>query len=167
MILLIGNKQRIAYNVERIVYRKKLSAKRYSLNAKQGFTLIEVMISVAILSVGLVLILQGFASCLSALRVSENNLKATFVVENKIAEAEIIAKEDWDELEGGIRDRFECKGMQCLWEIETSPIEWGIEEVPESCEDLRRVEASLFWEEGKRKGRVLLTTYMREHSETE
>ena len=59
---------------------------------KHGFTLIEVMISVAILAVGLSLILQGFAFSLNVLRISQDNLKATLVAENKMAELQIQIK---------------------------------------------------------------------------
>lgn len=129
---------------------------------RKGFTLIEIMVSVAILSIGLVLILQGFAHSLNVLRISEDNLKATFAADNKLAEAQIQAREDWDDFKNGLDEKFKFEDMKCAWEVEITPVEWELEEeVPESYEDLNEVKATLSWEEGKRKGVIPLVTYMR------
>lgn len=136
---------------------------------KKAFTLIEVMLSVAILSIGLILILQGFGRSLGALRISENNLKATFVAENKFAEAQIQAKEEWDAFAGGLDEEFKFEDIKCVWEIEVESVGWGEELPPEDYEDLYQdlntVRARLSWEEGKRKGAVGLITYMRTSEE--
>ena len=135
---------------------------------KRGFTLIEIMVSVAILSVGLVLILQAFAHSLNILRISENNLKATFVTENKMAEAQIQAKEDWDTFANGLGERFEFETLECAWELRTSIAPWeGIEEIAEEYENLNEVQATLAWKAGKRKGEISLVTYMRKPVEEE
>jgi len=135
---------------------------------KQGFTLIEVMISVSILSIGLVLVLQGFIYCLNGLRISENNLKAGLMAGNKMAEAQIQAKEDWDTFENGLSERFEVERLKCAWDIEINPVEWEAgEDVPESYNDLNELRASFAWEEGRRKGMISLVTYMRSSNETE
>jgi len=129
---------------------------------KKGVTLIEAMISVSILSIGLVLILQGFIYCLNGLRISENNLKAGLMAGNKMAEAQIQAKEDWDAFENGLSERFEVERLKCAWDVEINPIEWEAEEgVPQSYNDLNELRASFAWEEGKRKGTISLVTYMR------
>jgi len=133
---------------------------------KQGVTLIEVMISVSILSIGLVLVLQGFIYCLNGLRISENNLKAGLMAGNKMAEAQIQAKEDWDTFENGLSERFEVERLKCAWDIEINPVEWEAEEdVPESYNDLNEFRASFAWEEGRRKGMISLVTYLRSHDE--
>lgn len=157
MISLIGSKGR----------RQKagLSGQR---NLSSGVTLIEVMISVSILSIGLVLVLQGFAYCLNGLRISENNLKASLMAGNKMAEAQIQAKEDWDTFENGLSERFEVERLKCAWGLEVNPVEWEIEEkIPPSYNDLNELRVSFAWEEGRRKGSISLATYMRKPIETE
>ncbi|MEA3560865.1 MAG: type II secretion system protein [Candidatus Omnitrophota bacterium] len=134
---------------------------------KQGFTLVEIMVSMAILSIGLVLILQGFAQSLNILRIAEDNLKATLLAENKMAEAGMSAKEEWDVFEEGLKEKFKFENMKCEWKIQVSPVEWEMEETPEAYEDLNEIKASLSWKEGKRKGKVPLMTYMRKPVETE
>ena len=133
---------------------------------KKGFTLIEIMVSVAVLAIGLVLILQGFAHSLNALRISEDNLKAAFAADNKLAEAQIQAKEDWDDFKKGLDEEFKFEDIKCTWEVEITPVEWELEEeVPESYEDLNEVKATLSWKEGKRKGTIPFVTYMRSNVE--
>jgi len=144
------------------VKQKNLSVTGYWLLAKRGVTLVEVMISVSILSIGLVLVLQGFAYCLNGLRISENNLKASLLAGNKMAEAQIQVKEDWDTLENGLSERFKAKRLKCTWDIEINQVEWEMEEkVPDSYYDLNELRASLAWKEGRRKGMISLITYVR------
>lgn len=130
-------------------------------NTRVGTTIIEVMISIAVLSIGLVLILQGFLQCLNYLRISEDNLKTSLVAGNKMAEVQIQAKEDWDALEKGSNERFKFEGLKYIWDVEVGDVIWDAEEIPQSYEDLREVKTSLSWEEGKRKGAIFLVTYMR------
>ena len=63
---------------------------------KRGFTLIEIMVSIGILSFGLILILQGFTQSLNVLRICRNNLKITLLAEEKITEIQIKVKQDKD-----------------------------------------------------------------------
>lgn len=144
------------------IRKKTQNAKR---NTQYGFTLIEIMISVAILSVGLVLILQGLTHSLNILRISQDNLKATLLAENKMAELEIKAREGKEVFLEDLGEEFEFEDMECEWGIEITPVEWEIEEIPEEYEELNGVEASLSWKEGKRKGRIPLVTYMRSQPE--
>ena len=67
MILPIGNKQRIAFSVKRLVAKKPLTANRYSLTAKSGLTLVEVLMAVSVLAIGIVGVLRGYASSITAL----------------------------------------------------------------------------------------------------
>lgn len=127
---------------------------------KKGFTLVEIMVSVAILSIGLVLILQGLAFSLGALRISEDNLTATLAAESKMAEAQILAKEDWDKLKSGLDEKWEFANLRCQWKVEVNPVQWQLEEVSKGYEDLNQVDAALAWQEGRQKGRIPLTTYM-------
>jgi prepilin-type N-terminal cleavage/methylation domain-containing protein len=136
-------------------------------NTENAFTLIEVMISVAILSVGLVLILHGFSYSLSALRISESNLQTTLWAANKMAQAQILAKEDWNDFENGLEESLEFERVKCRWKVKLMPVEWDIEmeDIPENYEDFYEIAASMSWQEGKRKGVINLVTFMRSFEE--
>lgn len=60
-----------------------------SNNLRRNFTLIEVMISVVILSIGLVFILQGISSSINATGLSQQITEACILAENKISELEM------------------------------------------------------------------------------
>ena len=169
MILLVG-KNKLVDTRESIVDREAYEL--WTMDArlrtkKRGFTLVEVMLSVAILSIGLVLILQGFASSLKALRICEDNLKATQAFANKLEEAQILAKEDWNKFAGGLSEKFEFAGLDCTWQLEVAPATWQTEELFPEYEDLNEVEAILNWQEGKRKGRIPLFTFMKKYADEE
>lgn len=130
---------------------------RVKHNIQYGFTLIEVMISVAILSIGLVLILQGSTNLLNILRISENNLKVTLMAENKMAEAEISIKENRNIFLKDLNEEFQFDNVQLKWEVSIT--------LDEENENLNKVEAVMFWQEGKRTGKIFLDTYMRNYAE--
>jgi type II secretion system protein I len=132
---------------------------------KKAFTLIEVMLSVAILSIGLVLILQAFAQSFNIVRISKDNLIATLIIGNKMAEAQIQAKEDWDAFESGTDERFYFEGIKCEWEMDITPVEWESEEMLDLDKVLNEVKTSLYWKEGRRKGVIFLDTLMRKYAE--
>ncbi len=137
-------------------------------NKSSAFTLIEIMVSIAILSLGLVLILQNFSHSLAVLKTSENYLKTSLLLENKITDIEIAFKEgkdvfsEMDELEEGNvlfklntrLDAVECKK-------ETSSEEELI------YEDLYRLSATLSWDERKRKNRIPVATYLIKYEKEE
>jgi len=131
------------------------------IGRSKGFTLIEIMVSVAILSIGLVLVLQGLTHSLNVLRVSRDNLKATLLAENKMAEVEIQAKENRDVFEESLKEGFEFENIEYKWQVLISPVELEMNEISKGCEDLNKIEGVISWKEGKRKGRIPLVTYMR------
>lgn len=132
----------------------------------KGFTLLEIMISVGILSIGLTLILQGLMHSLNILQISQDNLKATFVTENKMAEVEIKVKEGKELFLDELGEEFEFEDIDCVWGIKFSPVELEIEEaLDKEYEDLNEIVAIMSWEEGKRKGKVPLVTYLRSYKD--
>jgi prepilin-type N-terminal cleavage/methylation domain-containing protein len=83
----------------------------------RAFTFIELMITVAILSIGLVLILQAFSASVKASGLSRDITRACFLAESKISELEVrqekgieIPSQDQAEV-----DRF-------IWDYEITPL---------------------------------------------
>jgi len=128
-----------------------------ALSRHKSFTLIEVMVSVAILSIGLMFILRGQANLINSMRIAEDNLKATHEVESRMAQAQIKAMDDPDLSLGGLDEEFKSEGVEFEWEIQA-------ESVAQS-ELLKEIEATMSWEEGRRKGSVPVFTYMRKSVE--
>ncbi|MCX5687603.1 MAG: prepilin-type N-terminal cleavage/methylation domain-containing protein [Candidatus Omnitrophica bacterium] len=139
------------------------SNKNSGQNKVQAFTLVEIMVSISILSLGLVLILQWFAYSLNVLRISQDYLTAALVFEDKMADAEIKFKEDKDKFKEDSNEMFESSGMQFEFNAQLGAVDYrkesdSGEEV--EFEDLYNLKTNLSWREGKRKGRIPLDTYL-------
>jgi len=124
---------------------------------KQGFTLIEVMLSVAILSLGFTLILQGFSQALNTLRISQNNLKVSLLVDTLMAEMQIKAREGQDTLLEDLNQKILLDNIEFSWAAKVT--------VDEEDENLNKTAATLSWQEGRRKGATSVATYLRSSSE--
>lgn len=120
--------------------------------SKKVFTLVEVIISVAILSIGLAVILQGLANSLNALRISENNLETSFIFGNKMSELE-MEREREGELNGWEREEFASGRIVFDWDVTFLPVE--------DIEEVNKMVAVLSWKEGRRRGEIKVPTYFR------
>lgn len=147
VIITMGKNLRVKYRLGR-----KMSNRR-NRRFLTGFTLIEVMLSVAVLALGFVLILQGFAYSLNTLRISENNLATSLLAEIKMDEMQIEAKQGGDVLLGSSSDKVLSDNIEFYWKTKVTPYEED--------EELNIAEAALSWKEGKRKGVFILATYLR------
>ena len=139
------------------------SKKKSWQNRVQAFTLVEIMVSISILSLGLVLILQWFAYSLNVLRVSQDYLTAALVFENKMAETEIRFKEALDDFRENSNEAFESSGMQFEFNAQLGAVDYrkaseSGEEI--EFEDFCSLKTNLSWREGKRKGRIPLDMYL-------
>jgi len=61
-----------------------------------GFTLIEVLITLVILSTGIIVVLRAFETSLSALGESRDSLRATMLIKERMIEVESAACRDGD-----------------------------------------------------------------------
>jgi len=118
----------------------------------RGFTLIEIMISIAILSVGLIFVLQGLTQCLSILRISQDNLEASLLAEQKISEFEILAKQETGSFSKATSGQSQSGNVDLTWQIDLTP--------DSDYEDLNEVLAIVYWKEGRRSGVSAFSTYL-------
>jgi prepilin-type N-terminal cleavage/methylation domain-containing protein len=120
---------------------------------KKGFTLVEVIVSVGILSFGLILVVQGFTQALSAIDIAHNNLKAGLLAEEKITEfilePEVLDYSYNQEL-GGEEQEANTKYTWVL----------SVEQQGDK-QELNQVFTDVSWVSGRRKGRVSIVTYLR------
>ena len=119
---------------------------------KKGYLLFEVMLAVAILSLGLVMLLRCFAGPLKALKVSENHLKAALLMEQKIEELQTRPQRHWQAETGTFPDY----SGQFKWRVETSR---GVNASWEN-EKLTEAKLTVFWKEGKKERSIHLTSLM-------
>lgn len=129
MILRTRNKQRIGYSGQRIENPTGLSAiryplsanKRYTLNAKKGLTLIEVLLAVSILAMGITGVLRGYASSIATLEVAQYNIDAVNLLKEKMADVEIMIREKEEISPASAQGVFEDPFQDFLWEWSIKP----------------------------------------------
>ncbi|MFH1678015.1 MAG: prepilin-type N-terminal cleavage/methylation domain-containing protein [Candidatus Omnitrophota bacterium] len=151
MMSLIGNEQPIAYSVERIAYKKKLSAKRYTLNAKKGFTLVEIMVATAILSFGLVMIYQAFFISMDTFDYYLNHLNAQLWMNEKI----------WQVQDEFRRERiFIPKQANGELVIADKNFDWVMAYSLIVPDELYKINLQIFWKQSSRRVNLLKVAYV-------
>jgi len=118
-----------------------------------GFTFIEIMFAVVILSFGLVLVLRSFATTLEGIKRSENVKIASYFLEEKMEEIKEKAKEENGIARGESSGEFTIlTPRRCKWSLEVAPS--GVDE------DLNEAELVISWTEGKNQRSIFATTYL-------
>ena len=103
-----------------------------------GFTLVEVIITAAVLTTSLVMIFRGLSVCMQAAKRSERYTVAAMLVQHKIAELEIEEELDNGEEQGD----FEEQGHPGLrWRV--------VIEDAEDVENLQKVTITVSWPAGQ------------------
>ncbi len=106
---------------------------------KKGFLLFEVMITVAVLSLGLVIIIHSFISCLNGTKAIVNYADAGFYLERKM----------WD-IENGLEAAYGENGKY-RWKLDTNVIEHT---------DLSEAVLSVSWDQNNIEKKLTLITYL-------
>lgn len=140
---------------------------------RKGFLLIELLVTVAILSFGLVFILAGFNSSLNALGASQNIIRASQILEERMLEFQMQAAEEEGIIAGaseGERDGFRWMILVVPMEETAIPVDeslWDEDIAPVLETVLSRVEFSLYWSEGIKERELSVVTYLRSKKEEE
>ena len=112
-----------------------------------GFSLVELLITLTILSIGLVLILQAFSSSVKASAISRQLTEACFVAENKISELEFLRNHDQElALPGGTVHALS-------WDYQLQPLEE---------EAIQLLDFRVFGQRPKQEGVLEIATYLAE-----
>ena len=128
-------------------------------HCRKAFFLLEVMLTVAILSIGLVFVIRSITMSLRVAKQAFNYSKAIHFVYEKANELELIPEHNMFGSDG----RIEENGV---FESDNN-FHWN--HIVEKFEDynLNSIVVDVSWEEGKREGGVGITTYLSTQNETE
>jgi general secretion pathway protein I len=85
----------------------------------KGFTLLEVLVAVAILAIAMVAILKANVQSLDTLTKSRETSTASLLAASKLAEIEAAGVANWSELRGDFGEDY----PDYIWEVETSSTE--------------------------------------------
>ena len=88
---------------------------------EKGFTLIEVLIALVILSTGIVLVLEAFQTSMVALSESRDTIWASLLLKQKLAEVEAAARTQAapPAVDSG---RFETRTSRFSWEVTSAQL---------------------------------------------
>ena len=92
---------------------------KLNLNDGRGFTLLEVMVAVAILAIALVAILKANVQSLDALVETRARTTVSLLAASKMAEIESVGAAEWSEFQGDFGDDY----PSFTWQVETSSTE--------------------------------------------
>jgi prepilin-type N-terminal cleavage/methylation domain-containing protein len=136
------------------VYHKKIS-----VISVKGFSLIEVMVATATLSLGTVLIYGAFFISLDSFNYYSNYLSVIPWMDEKIWQAQDdlskfgaltqIGTTDEPRTFDKVRGEFQKAGKTFRWNLNYYPIDDG----------LYRIDLNLYWQEGQRKVKLLRSAY--------
>ena len=90
-----------------------------SSNKTSGFTLIEVLVAVAILAIAMVAILKANVQNLDALTKSRETTTASLLAASKLAEIEAAGVANWGESQGDFGEDY----PEFTWQVETTSTE--------------------------------------------
>lgn len=118
----------------------------------RGFTLLEVMIAVAILAIGFVVLLQAHITNLKMAAHLQLRTKAILLAEKKMAEIESGKTKNAGSRNGDFGELF----PEFCWEESITPVTGasGLKA------DFLRAQVVVYWEEGAHKENVRFVTYL-------
>ncbi|MDY7034209.1 MAG: prepilin-type N-terminal cleavage/methylation domain-containing protein [Thermodesulfobacteriota bacterium] len=143
-------KSKITHNIRRRILFLGFTAKKKAYDKQNaGFTLLEVMITLAVIAISIVAILRALGMSVDLSYESKNITAATLLAKGKMAEVESEGFPEIEEISGDFGD----ESPNFRWEKSISEI--GIEE-------LRKVEIRVLWQEGNNEKKVELVTLISE-----
>jgi len=131
--------------------RLDLYLNRRSLRCSDGFTLIETLVAMSILSISLVIILQLFSGGLKSSRLSDNYTRAIFYAREKMEE--ILLDDNFTDraMEGEFNDDFE-------WKVQTLRLEPAQEGEARLPVDIFSIKVNVNWHEGSKEKHFEIST---------
>jgi len=116
-----------------------------------GFTLLEIMVSLTILAIAIVVVIQLFSSSLRSIAVSEGYLQAEMKAAEKLRE---VLEDDKKLVEGSTSD---VKDENYTVNIEVKPAK---EDRTQDLDfDLFEVTLNMQWKDGQKQHNITLSTY--------
>jgi len=127
----------------------------YEFKVKKGFTLIELMVAVCILSIGLVIVMRSLLTVAGALDTGRNKIKAVQFMDEKLSRIRQNALEETGINYGTEQGETNLGNHRATWNLKIIPIE--DEELKGY---LNKVILTVSWREANIPKNAVLVTYL-------
>jgi type II secretion system protein I len=133
----------------------------------RGLTLLEVLIALVIISTALVGLVTLENQDIRAINSSRRMTTATMLARNMLAQVELAGfPEDLEEEEGDFQDEETDEELKAhyagfRWKRSIEGVQFG----GMTLDNARRVQITIFWEEGKREKQLHVVTYLARRGE--
>jgi prepilin-type N-terminal cleavage/methylation domain len=117
----------------------------------KGFSLIEVMVAVSVLSLGALLIYQSFFSALDLFNYCRDYLVVASKVDEEIWQAQDSLRRLGSLAQIKNEGKFETRGKVFQWYLSYYP--------KDDIQDLYAIDMALSWQAGKRKAQLIRSAY--------
>ena len=134
----------------------KLPIKRSVSAEKNGFTLVEILVTLAILATVLPAILHAFASAARNQGLSDNTTTALYLLKFRMAEVEMGGYPDVGEETGEFGNNTRYRWSTVVEDIESEEIE-----------NIRRVPVTVMWQHRNRERSMSMNTYIADRQQTQ
>lgn len=120
----------------------------YCLKKKnEGLSLLELIVAAAVLSSGILVVLQAFSASSRAVTISQDTMKAVFIAQDMLQEIEFKRPK-------GSSEEESLKGK-------TDKFDWEYTIAREPGSDLSKLNIDISWLRASREDKISLTTYLR------
>lgn len=120
-----------------------------SARGNAGFTLIEIIVTLAIISLGLPVLLQSFSNAANAQKNAEDKTTSLYLLKTRMAQIEIQGYPDIGQEEGDFGENSPYRWRTEVHDVESEDFQDG----------LRAVTVTITWQERGREKSISMSTY--------
>ncbi|MCP4650985.1 MAG: type II secretion system protein [PVC group bacterium] len=114
---------------------------------RSGFTLLELMLALSIVSISLVVVINSFSIIVRAKTSVANHTKAMFLAEQKLFDLKIEKKEE--------------RKTEGIFDAPLDNFHWLVETESALFEGLEKISLSVSWKEHNHNKKIRTTTYLK------
>ncbi len=129
-----------------------LSLPHSSSHTERGFTLIEIVVTLAILGLAMPALLRSFTQAAKGQALSENMTTALYLLKFRMAEIEVQGYPDIGEEDGEFGENSRYRWHSRVQDVDSDEIE-----------GLRLVTATVTWQEQGKEKTISMNTYIADH----